>query len=222
MKKINYLLTAIVAFGFTSSTFAASEAGVDAGTPKKNAIALLGEHGTLIGDQIDKFIAQVSDNRVEGGDMLFDSSIAKLDLNGHAVAGEVNGVPTLVYSIKDEKQAGCARGMYILAQLYSKIPGSPVAKVTAPNYFNGEDKDAGNYIWKARVCEGRDFQDGTGSVDFKEYTGHEVPCVDKSRADTAKELTAHLPASRTPGVMEKDANISCLADDDVITGSPAA
>ena len=157
MKKINYILAGLLTLGFATTSFAANIAGTVVGAERDLGKSKIQEHGDLISNEIVAFNKQVAENPSSGGDMTFGAISGKLSSNDHAFKGEVDGTPTLIFDLGDKpNENGCASNMHIMAQLYSKI-GGVEEKVTASNYYNGEDKNASDYIWKVRVCSGLNF-----------------------------------------------------------------
>ena len=223
MKKINYILAGLLTLGFATTSFAANIAGTVVGAERDLGKSKIQEHGDLISDQIVDFNKQVAEDPSNGGDMTFGAISGKLASNESAFKGEVDGTPTLIFDLHDRpNENGCASNMHIMAQLYSKI-GGVEEKVTAANYYNGEDKNASDYIWKVKVCSGLNFavDDAANPTqltasDATTADSTVKKCVGVSQADTANEYTRQLPEGRSKGLMEKDDGVPCLLNGDVL------
>ena len=205
MKKISIILTTILSAGLASTTYAvAGQEFNDASIKAKNAVKSVGEK---ILNRVNQFIAIAADEDIsDGGDLAHTDNLpGDAGTVSVRVEGEVGGTPTIVYQFANDNRNGCARGMYVQAELHQQI-GSSTQKVTDSNFLHG-DVDPKSFFFKYRVCEGGTVSADGGVISASEDSKTYSPCDSKTRAQSAEALTDSLLSA---GKLLKGAGITCL------------
>ena len=206
MKKISIILTTVLSAGLAGTTYAgvAGEEFNDASIKAKNAVKSVGEK---ILNRVDQFIVIAADeDKLNGGDLAHKDNLpGDADTVSVRVEGEVNGTPTIVYQFANDNRNGCARGMYVQAELHQQI-GSSTQKVTDSNFLHG-DVDPQSFFFKYRVCEGGTVSAAGGVISASDDSKTYSPCDSKTRAQSAEALTDSLLSA---GKLLKGPGITCL------------